>query len=210
MFKDKRFLAGLGVGIIAGGLLLQVMIVGEGGTDNKSDERLYTEQEVQQLVEKAKLDKEAAEASGEQAKVDNTTNAGDSGKKPSEPAEVTPTKKPTDPSVDAPVDSKAPAAPEQPKQGATDPVTKPTVQETAKPVIIRIKPGSNLTQTAKILADNGIIDSQSKFIAKMRNDKKLVRAGYFSFTGKPTLQETVDILTSKPLSQQEADRKQSK
>lgn len=92
MFKDKRFLAGLGVGIIAGGLLLQVMIVGEGGTDNKSDERLYTEQEVQQLVEKAKLDKEAAEASGEQAKVDNTTNAGDSGKKPSEPAEVTPTK----------------------------------------------------------------------------------------------------------------------
>ncbi|MWC26538.1 hypothetical protein [Paenibacillus sp. MMS18-CY102] len=217
MIKDKRFLAGLGAGIIVGGLLLQVMIVGEGGSGVKDDERLYTEQEVQQLVEQAKSGKDATEASSDKQAQEDTGAAGDqvsAGDKDEKPVEqatpTTPTKKPASPSTEEPTDSTAPTAPEQPKQGTANAVTKPNVQETAKPVIIRIKPGMNLTQTAKILTDNGIITSQSKFIAKMRNDKKLVRAGYFSFIGTPTLQETVDILTSKPLSQQEANRNQSK
>lgn len=209
MFKDRRFLSGLGVGIVAGALLLQLMTIGQQQADlpnaDQSDQKTYTEQEVEQMVEKAK-----AEAKAEaNAPVDAAATGSDS------TASVDQVKMPEEPDApEAPAqpdDVKTAEQPEQPTAPDADSVSEDAVQSiTTEQVVIRIEPGANLTTTAKILADNGLITSQNKFISKMKRDKKLVRAGYFAFKGEPTLEEVVQTLTSKPLTASEANRIKSK
>ncbi|WP_127531915.1 hypothetical protein [Paenibacillus kobensis] len=222
MFKERRFLVGFGAGIIVGGLLLQLMMTAQQEPSEliNSDEQLYTKQEVDQLIEKAKKEaltgEDAASATDQAAEDTAAAN-------PSKPVQPSDPDAPSDPagSADKGKNAEAPQTPkqpdavqaEQPSQPTADKPDVPAAPDKAAdtaPVVIRIEPGMNLTKTAKLLADNGIITSQSKFIAKMKSDKKLVRAGFFAFTGKPTLEQTVDTLTGQPLTEAEANRIKSK
>jgi len=235
VFKERRFLVGFGAGIIVGGLLLQLMLTGQQGPSNlmNSGERIYTEQEVEQLIEKAKEEAVAGQGD-EQPSIEEGAADGTATVKPSAP------EKPSAPS--APADSAdlanadTPSGPQKPNQPATGQAEQSKEPDTGQveqpgqpgqpvaperpdapdapadeaPVVIRIEPGMNLTQTARMLADNGIITSSDAFIAKMKKDKKLVRAGFFAFSGQPTLQQTVDTLTGQPLTEAEANRIKSK
>jgi hypothetical protein len=202
VFKERRFLSGLGAGIAAGAILLQLMTMGQQSAvlpdSDASEQPMYTEHEVEQMVEKVK-----AEAKTEANSDSSATEGEQSGvktKKPDSP------KAPTQPNAGNPAEQ--PEQPEQPiapDAGATAEDAEQT-NTSDKQVIIRIAPGASLTSTAKLLAENGIIASQSKFISKMKNDKKLVRAGYFVFIGEPTLDEIIKTLTSQPLTASEADR----
>lgn len=204
MLKDRRFLSGLGAGIIAGALLLQLMTMGQQTSElpdaDQLDQPMYTEQEVQQMVEKAKAEAKAeASAESNAAAADSKQVADDQDKVQEKPAAPTPPSKPEDAK-----EAEQPEQPTAPDAGtASADVEQPV---TVKQVVIRIEPGANLTSTAKLLADNGLIASQSKFISTMKNDKKLVRAGYFAFKGEPSLDEVVKTLTGQPLTANEANR----
>ncbi|PWW06425.1 hypothetical protein DFQ01_103328 [Paenibacillus cellulosilyticus] len=200
MFKDRRFLSGLGAGIVAGALLLQLMTMGQQSASlpdsEQSDQPMYSEQEVQEMIEKAKADAKA-EADTNAAAGEQASTEGEQVKTPEAPE-----------APKQPEDAKAAVQPEQPSSPVADAAAEEEAQSTTveKQVVIRIQPGANLTSTAKILSDNGLITSQSKFISKMKSDKKLVRAGYFAFKGEPTLDEVITTLTSKPLTESEANR----
>jgi Predicted periplasmic solute-binding protein len=204
VLKDRRFLSGLGAGIIAGALLLQLMTIGQQTAElpdsDQSNEPIYTEQEMQQMVEKAKEDAKAeANAEANATSPDSSQANNEQGTKPEEPAApITPSK---------PEDTKEAVQPEPPTVPDAG-AAKANAEQSAevKQVVIRIEPGTNLTSTAKLLADNGIISSQSKFISTMKSGKKLVRAGYFAFKGEPTLDEVVKTLTGQPLTANEANR----
>ncbi|GMK40752.1 hypothetical protein PCCS19_38080 [Paenibacillus sp. CCS19] len=201
MLKDRRFLTGLGAGIVAGALLLQLMTMGQQTAElpgaDSSDQPIYTEQEVEQMIEKAKAE---AKAEANAAASDTSKQAEEEQvKSPEEPTAPNPPAKPEEAT-----EAQQPEQPSAPDAGSASEGKEQAA--TIKQVVIRIEPGANLTSTAKLLADNGLIASESKFISKMKNDKKLVRAGYFAFKGEPSLDEVVKTLTSQPLTSSEANR----
>jgi hypothetical protein len=208
VFKERRFLSGLGVGIAAGAILLQLMTMGQQSAVlpdlDASEQPMYTEQEVEQMVEKAK-----AEAKTEAKSNSSATEGEQSGVKTKMLEEPDSPKAPSQPKVPVQPNAENPA--EQPEQ-PTAPVAGATAEDVEqtntsdKQVIIRIEPGASLTSAAKLLAENGLIASQSKFISKMKNDKKLVRAGYFVFKGESTLDEIIKTLTSQPITASEVNR----
>ncbi|MDQ0113105.1 hypothetical protein [Paenibacillus harenae] len=182
MLKNRTFVIGLGVGIIIGALLLELMYIGEKsedrlarlGEDPTSEQKLYTQEEVDALLA----------AQEDSAEISNEVN-----KSPEEDATDSPAKANVQPA--APTSTPKPAVP------------------TAKPVsvkkVLRIEHGSNLTSTASLLEKSGIIDDKTAFVNQMKKDKKLVRAGYFLFHENMTIKEAITIVTSKPLSKAEAD-----
>ncbi|MBD3918267.1 hypothetical protein H8B09_05835 [Paenibacillus sp. PR3] len=204
MLKDRRFLSGLGAGIVAGALLLQLMTMGQQTAklpdSDQLNEPIYTEQEMQQMVEKAKAEAKAEASTEANATAPDSKQASnEQGNKPEAPVTPNPPSKPDD--------AKEAVQPEQPTAPDAGTANADAEQSAiVKQVVIRIEPGANLTSTAKLLADNGLIASQSKFITKMKSDKKLVRAGYFAFKGKPSLDEVVKTLTGQPLTATEANR----
>lgn len=72
-------------------------------------------------------------------------------------------------------------------------------------LLIRIEPGFDLTQTAKLLKSNGIIHDSEPFINRMKTSNKLVRAGYFVFSEGTDVMEAITIVTGQPLSKEEAE-----
>ncbi|GFN31865.1 hypothetical protein [Paenibacillus xylaniclasticus] len=226
MLKERRFLVGFGSGIIVGGLLLQLMITGQQEPSEylNSDEKLYTEQEVQQLIDEAKKEAATENQAEQSSDIDEAVESKTS-ENPSEPAQPKQPSSPEQPSEPtAQSSNESAAAPEEPtlpasgaatkpEQPASDQIEEPSLPEAdekAAAIVIRIEPGMNLTETAELLSDKGIITSESKFIKQMKNSKKLVRAGYFVFNGQPTLEETINTITSQPLTEAQANRIKSK
>lgn len=183
MFKNRTFVAGLGVGIIAGAILLQLMQIGDesqrklSGGFQDGEPKLYTQ---------AELDTKLAE---EREKAINEAE------KAAPPASEKPDESPS-------VEAAAPPAKEDKNDEAAE---QPAAEE--KPVVkkqVRITGGMNLTDTAELLAKQQLISDKDAFIKAM--NKKTVRAGYFIFEGNPTVEEIIRILTSQPLTKSEFER----
>ncbi|WP_336786000.1 hypothetical protein [Paenibacillus sp. MMO-177] len=177
MFKNRSFVAGLGVGIIAGAILLQLMQIGDESQQKLSDgfkdgePKMYTQ---------AELDEKLAE---EHAKA--TRNAAATAK----------------PEAVKPEESPAAAATEPP---ATSVKNNDKKAEEAVKRQVRITGGMNLTDTADLLAEQQLISDKDAFIKAMKN--KPVRAGYFIFEGNPTVADIIRILTSQPLTKSEFEK----
>ncbi|MUT66383.1 hypothetical protein [Paenibacillus sp. NEAU-GSW1] len=184
MLKNRNFLTGLGIGIIVGALLLQLMLIGEqsqrelGAGLNGADEKLYSQAELDAAIEAERMDAQSRQSA-------ETATESDAKK------------------TEAP--SNTPAATETPKPSATSGNTEKTKQETPVERKVRIVGGMNLTSTAKLLFEEGIITDQSEFIAKMKRSKKQVRAGHFLFKGQPALDEVMKVITSQPLTKEEVE-----
>mgnify|MGYP001180874485 CR=1 FL=1 len=184
MFKNRSFVAGLGVGIIAGAILLQLMQIGDESQQNLSDgfkdgePKLYTQADMDTKLaeERAKAIKEAEQA--------------------------------TEATTEKPEESPAPEASKPPADEDKKDVTaqKPEAEEESVLIKrqVRITGGMSLTDTANLLAEQQLISDKDAFIKVM--SKKPVRAGYFIFEGDPTIEEIIRILTSKPLTKSEFDR----
>ncbi|WP_219836687.1 endolytic transglycosylase MltG [Paenibacillus sp. R14(2021)] len=179
---NKRiFLFGIGVGIIAGAGLLQLMLMGEKQAtqldhynDRPAAVKSYTQAELDQAVaaERERVEKELKAASA----ASSPPQKGGS----KEPAKADAGKKPVQEGTDSTAVKAAADAPIPPKR-----------------TVVRIPPNANVTEVADLLALSGVISNKKTFIDLMRT--KTVRAGYFAFTGKPTLQQVSAIIMSKPL-----------
>jgi len=75
--------------------------------------------------------------------------------------------------------------------------------------LIQIKAGTSISQAAELLADRSIISNPALFTAKMKEEDKLVRAGYFLLAEGMSEGDAINMITSQPLTKKEADAIQS-
>ncbi|MFC4775365.1 hypothetical protein ACFO9Q_01030 [Paenibacillus sp. GCM10023252] len=191
MLRNRNFLVGLGTGMIAGALLLQVMIVGEQSqraltlpAEQTSEvEETYTQAQLDEMVSTARAEGAAAAAQAA-ASEGSSSPAPQSTSKPSPKPSPKPSSKPeTTPAADVVPD---------------------------KPVIVRIIPNSDLTGIAKLLHSNGVLRDQAAFIKEMEQSGKLVRAGYFELKPGLSTSEVMKVITSTPLDPDKAKQRLAK
>ncbi|WP_141500751.1 hypothetical protein [Paenibacillus luteus] len=189
MLKNRLFFIGLGAGIIVGALLFQLMLSGEQSRERLGlmgqgvDEKLYTQAEVEALIQE--------ERDSTQTKEEPQPTSSPDAIKDEPVAE-------NNASTDAPAIA--------PTENVTEaPVEPPAAELEAIEHVIRIEPGSSLSKTAELLAANFIIADEAGFINQMKKSKKQVRAGYFLFHENSTVKEAITVVTGQPLTKAEAD-----
>ncbi|WMT39167.1 hypothetical protein RE628_16940 [Paenibacillus sp. D2_2] len=126
MIKNRHFMMGLGIGLIVGALLLQLMMIGQGGSG-----KLWSKEQVEQAAallnlkvvehDAELLTKEEWEA---QSKQDGQATGSDQGSKPDSEGKK----------VDVPADPKTPTVPDTPAttDASVNDTSKATVPETPK------------------------------------------------------------------------------
>jgi len=174
MSNKRIFMAGLGAGVMIGALLLQLVYASQVDIHIQTDERLYTEQEVAELI-----------AAAQSSAAPNTAE-------PAEPA----------PSPTAVAEEPAPtsATPAEPDLSVNSPKPLSTPKQTSETFELRIYPGTSLTGTAELLVEHEVLGAKEVFIALMKKEDKSVRAGWFQFRKGMTAEEVIKVVTSQPLS----------
>jgi len=182
MFNKRSFVLGLGVGIIAGALLLHLFTLGE----NSQNRLIEREQEIRQGGLQG-------EPSGSEPSPDTSA---DTGLGPEASPEASPKGTPEASGLDEAL-SETPVA----DAGASE------TEEALEPLqkLVRIEPGSNLTETSELLLASGIIDDASEFIKQMKARNKQVRAGYFLIQEKAGVDGAIKGVTGQPISKSEAE-----
>lgn len=212
MMKNRSFLFGLGTGLIAGALLLQLMISGGAAP--------LTKEQVLQGAEKLNLkvidestespsDEAALEEADQDQKNVGLNNGSQENVAPSVPA-VAASPAP----VEAPTVSDHPnkvIPPEEPSTPIGGTVEKPeatTVPTAVTPVtpkvtanaeiFVRIPSGSTLTETADILEKAKVIEDKANFlkIANKREINKKIQSGSYKFNKDESLDSIVEKLIS--------------
>lgn len=193
MLKNRAFMMGLGAGIIIGALLLELMYIGDKsgsklaqiGNDSVSEEKLYTQAEVDALL--------AAQQDSADIKEDLASPA--ASKKPAGQDEATP----------EPVEADEPSATAK-SEGTIiqKPDASPDAEQTGTQMVLRIEPGFNLSETAALLEESGVISDGTAFINQMKKSDKRVRAGYFLFYENISVEEAIKTVTGKPITKEEA------
>ncbi|OAB41364.1 hypothetical protein PGLA_16280 [Paenibacillus glacialis] len=178
--KNRSFMSGLGIGLIIGAILLQLMIMGEGQDSPISDQSAVLTRE--QIEENAKaLDLKVTESSDESTK--------DKGKSTEVPTKAIPATEPVQPS--------SPAQPVKKNESDSSSVQSTKVQSTlptktpvapsktddAQAVAYKIKKGSNLKSVAEDLEKIGVIASSHQFIKQAADQKinRKIRDGSYTF-----------------------------
>ncbi|OAB45085.1 endolytic transglycosylase MltG [Paenibacillus antarcticus] len=193
--KNRSFMSGLGIGLIIGAILLQLMIVGEGQVSITAGQSADLTR--QQLEEKAKaMDLKVIESSeqlmtNEQWQQQKDEQSDDpQGKSTLSPTKTKPTIEPVQPSspeqLEQNVSESAPSIIQSPQAQSTSPPKTPVAPAKAKSQIVEynIKKGSNLTKIADDLEKIGVIGSSEQFI-KQAVDQKInrkIRDGSYTFT----------------------------
>ncbi|CAH1193553.1 Endolytic murein transglycosylase [Paenibacillus auburnensis] len=204
MIKNRSFMFGLGTGLIAGALLLQLMISG-GAAPSLTKEEL--------IQQAAKLNLTVTDpAANPQASPEPAVQATD----PADKSDVKDTPKANDgASTPSPVSSAAaspeaavqpsaaaaptePAVPSKPLQSAgTAPEAPATPQAAVSGVVaVRIPAGSTLTETAQLLAKAGVIKEQTEFLktAMSRKINAKIQYGSYNFTKGESVNSIIEKL----------------
>lgn len=180
MSNKRYFMMGIGTGIIIGALMLQLIYIAQTSITTGDEQKLYTEEEVAELLA-------ARQPSSTSGTVQNGVDS--KGEPSSDPqgadenaSEPTPTNIPSPTIVPSP-----------------SPSSEPTQH------ILRIYPGTNLTEAAALLVDNHIIDEDQSqtFMSLMKKGEKVVRAGWFKFHEQMTPEEAIKVVTGVPLPKNE-------
>ncbi len=222
MRGKRSFWIGLGVGMMAGALLLQLMNAGQAqsaswaGVESGESESgggeesaVYTQEEadllIQAAVEKAMREREA-ESSTEGASPESAHQPAASPLKPESGdagASSSPSPSPS------PSPSASPTA--QPSSAKQDSSSKKAEKSSTngKSIIVRIPPNSNLTSVGKLLESSGVVEQGEDFVAYMQKGGSpgTVRAGYFSFKGSQDLAAVKKIVTGQPMDPGEAKKR---
>lgn len=180
MFDKRPLLFGLGIGIIAGALLLQLMLVGE--REYAELDRIDKINGEDTLYTQSELDERIAEAEERiRQELQHTASESDELEADQQEAEEPPAAA-DDESVDGTAD--VPAA------------------EPAKMIVdklpVRVKPGMTLTQIASLLKSKGIIEDEKILLALMADISGEITAGFYFFDGELSPADVKVILTSPP------------
>ncbi|MDU5142102.1 MAG: hypothetical protein E6230_07960 [Paenibacillus dendritiformis] len=195
MFKDRRFLIGLGAGIICGSVLLQLTLIGERAAEPLSEPELrrQAERAGYELIPRGAMANGTGEGGGAMAE---GREEGGGAAQPQAPA-----------SGGTPRQEKGA---EKQASGGSGPAAKPDSSaakkqspppaEAEQEATVKVAYGSGSRTIAKQLAEAGIVESAEEFeryVAKQKKQGKL-RTGTFRFPVPSTLEEALRILTSKP------------
>lgn len=184
MMRSRSFMSGLGVGLIIGAALLQLMIVGEKQTSvmNTQSDAILTREQLEEKAEAFDLkvvelsEQLLTEEEWKQRKLEEIQSNGIDSPNQSEPA-VTPLE---------------PSAPVEPKgtgnehttsevQSPKEPLVEPTKAEI---VNYKIENGKSLTDVAVGLEKVGVISNRNQFIKEASKQKinTKIRVGNYTFT----------------------------
>ncbi|NQX46204.1 hypothetical protein HQN87_12765 [Paenibacillus tritici] len=203
MIRNRFFMLGLGVGLIAGALLLQIMIAGRATP--------LTKEEL--IQEAARLNLAVVDQAGASAEGTPSPQEGGQAGAPQETAgaEAKPTAA-ASPAATPPATPKAavtpsaavtpgqPSAPAQPKStaetAAKPPATPDSPALTDGNISLRIPTGITLAQTADLLAEAGVIQDKVKFlqVADSRKVNTIIQYGSYSFTKGESINSIIDKL----------------
>lgn len=173
MIRNRQFMFGLGIGLIAGALLLQFMMIGQMQTG-----KLKTKEQVEQAAAALQLKVVPAD---QQLLTEDEWRA----KAEEEGSGQTTEGNPNTP--DTPVTPESPQNTEEPDPGSVPESSAPSNpdQPVNEPVSVKYKivAGSTLTGVAEGLLQAGVINDKDAFL-KRAKDKKInykVRTGTFTF-----------------------------
>lgn len=206
MIKNRFFMLGLGVGMIAGALLLQLMIAGKAAPLTK--EQLIKEAERLNLtVVDQTQSADKGTVSGEEETQEGTPpGTPESSQAPAEqaatasPAPAATPQAAVEPSAAA--TPAKPSAPVQPQSSAADTgIVAPASPEAPAVAVngdisVRIPTGITLAQTADVLADAGVIQDKAEFLktANSRKVNKIIQYGSYSFAKGESMNSIIDKL----------------
>ncbi|AOZ94250.1 hypothetical protein [Paenibacillus crassostreae] len=190
MMRNRSFMFGLGLGLIIGAVLLQLMIIGEGQTSNMENvtDVILTKEQIQEKAEE--LDLKVVESSEElltkeewtQMKIEESSKL--QGTTTVKPEVSEPTVVPDEPSVpDKPIEQNTTLDVVSPKEPKVD----RTETQTHKKMDYKIDKGSNLTDVAVGLEKIGVISNSNQFIkeaTKQKVNTKILDGNYTFVQGE--------------------------
>lgn len=175
MLKDRSFVLGLGVGLIAGVLMLQLMLAAD-----VQQER--TEQIEAQITSSDTLNDGAAQAEHEeQAKLLQETQA-----------ELEALKQEKERLLKEQDEKVKTALAEQLEQARQEQAEAPAVRA------VNVKRGMNMSAIAELLQDAALIEDASVFLKETQLDRNRIRNGKYYFSGAPDAQQIQKILLADP------------
>jgi len=206
MIRNRQFMMGLGAGLIAGALLLQLMMIGQGTG------KLRTKAEVEQAAallnlkvveaeqellteEEWKKEREGEGTAGEQqADPPKQPKTPDAPGTPEQPVQPESSKKPE--TSKAPEASKPPGETAAPK--TETPVKPQAPQKTT--VTYKISAGSTLSGVAEGLEKSGVIADKTAFLkeAKSKKINTKIRTGTFTFELGEEIGSIISKITAAP------------
>jgi len=216
MIKNRFFMLGLGVGLLSGALLLQLMITAQTSHPTKEQliqeaaklnlkvsavtDELLTKEEWAALEEKVVKPGEDTGGTPEQSKSNDDKTA----QPAATPSPVAKPKTATSPKTAA-----APSTPSTPKQTT---VTQPekskipistiapiaTVAPDEGDITVHVPNGMTLSEVANLLSDSGVIQDKKEFLraADKQGATKAIQYGKYSFNTKESLNSILDKLTT--------------
>lgn len=209
MIRNRTFMMGLGLGLLLGALLLQLMILGQGAgrpageapsAASLTKEELEQQAETMDLKVVGKEDKLMTEEEWKQQMVEQSSvpkgdaakapKASDEGKQPAQPD------KPKQPAASKQPQSVTPGSGEA--SAAKQPKT-PSVPA-AKAVEVKIASGNNLEDVAGKLEKAGVIADADQFVQKGRSLKisTKIQTGQYTFSPGEEFSSIIAKITTKP------------
>lgn len=199
--KNRIFMLGLGLGLVIGALLLQLMQLGQRHEQlNNLD---LTAEQLQQAAQK--LDLQVVDASEELLTEaqweERSATAEDGQEEQSEGSAELEQQQSKEPQL--PEEPGAPSEPADKTTGKAAPAAAPKepapIKEPVTLIPITIKNGSNLTDVAQALKAAGIISSQEQFIKKAsaRKLNTKIQSGSYSFKAGEDMDVILTQITTK-------------
>ncbi len=174
MRKHRKWWMGLGIGIVLGASMLQMILFAQ-----EQERALQEAAEGPQLYSQAELD-EAVALAAKEALRQAASEEPASGESVSDPG----------------LSSGSPSTPSS--DSSLSPPSSPAVAEQSDKIVsFYINPGMSLTAVARSLEQLGLIDDADDFMDEARSISKNIRTGTAIFTGQPTYEEIIHELIRK-------------
>jgi hypothetical protein len=182
MLRDRKFLNGLGIGLVVGAILLELMnqsaVMSLPETDNQPPVSI-SDTGLSPSSKPAEEDS-VAERKYTQAEVDSLIQR--------KLAEAAAAKSPQPP----------PSPQSQPQSDSSEPADSPTDAMQGRTTAMFISEGLSATEIAELLFRSEVITDREQFLMLLdsRNMNRRIQRGYFEFHGHPELEEIVDQITT--------------
>lgn len=200
MIKNRVFMLGLGIGLVVGAVLLQLMLLGEQAmSHSQPQDKQWTQEQVEEAAKA--LDMKLVDSSEELMTEEQWKESmkQESGKMTGTP--VKPPAKAT--KSDQPDSPQTPKKPDDVKKNPAAPALKdPVSPQKPKSTEIQyvITGGSNLSDVANGLQKAGVIEDKQAFIDEATAQKinKFIQRGTYTFTAGEDLNSIIQKITEKP------------